>query len=61
MRLYGGQGTADMEARREPAHEPVRVMRVISRLNVGGPSTHVVLLNAGLDQMGYRSLLVTLK
>lgn len=50
-----------MEARREPAHEPVRVMRVISRLNVGGPSTHVVLLNAGLDQMGYRSLLVTLK
>lgn len=36
-------------------------MRVISRLNVGGPSTHVVLLNAGLDQMGYRSLLVTLK
>lgn len=34
-------------------------MRIISRLNVGGPSTHVVLLNEGLDRLGYTSVLVT--
>jgi glycosyltransferase involved in cell wall biosynthesis len=33
-------------------------MRIISRMNIGGPATHVVLLNAGLDREGYDCLLV---
>ena len=39
--------------------ERVRVMRIISRMNIGGPAVHVVLLNAGLDRDRYDSLLVT--
>ncbi|HEX6046311.1 MAG TPA: glycosyltransferase, partial [Pyrinomonadaceae bacterium] len=34
-------------------------MRVIARLNVGGPAKHVVWLTAGLQDDDYRSLLVT--
>lgn len=37
----------------------IRVMRIIARLNVGGPARHVVLLNAGLDRSQYQNLLVT--
>jgi glycosyltransferase involved in cell wall biosynthesis len=37
---------------------PTRVLRVFSRLNVGGPSLHVVLLSAGLRERGYETRLV---
>lgn len=37
----------------------IRVMRIISRMNIGGPSIHVVMLNAGLSPDTYDSLLVT--
>lgn len=37
---------------------PLRVLRVIARLNVGGPSRHVALLDRGLRQRGYETLLV---
>ena len=46
----------------EPADdgpERIRVMRIISRMNIGGPAVHVVLLNAGLDPQKYDCLLVT--
>jgi len=36
----------------------IRVVRVFSRLNIGGPSIHVILLTAGLEQRGYRTRLV---
>src|SRR5262245_45372686 len=36
----------------------IRVVRLFSRLNIGGPSIHVVLLTAGLEQRGYASRLV---
>jgi len=36
----------------------VRVLRLFSRLNVGGPSLHVVLLTAGLRPLGYETRLV---
>ena len=36
----------------------LRVMRLFSRLNIGGPSLHVVLLTAGLRSRGYETLLV---
>jgi glycosyltransferase involved in cell wall biosynthesis len=37
----------------------VKVMRIIARLNVGGPSIHVVNLNAGLNSARFESLLVS--
>lgn len=36
----------------------IRVVRLFSRLNIGGPSVHVILLTAGLEQRGYRTRLV---
>lgn len=36
----------------------VRVVRLFSRLNVGGPSVHVVLLTAGLAGRGYETRLI---
>jgi glycosyltransferase involved in cell wall biosynthesis len=38
--------------------EDVRVLRIFSRLNVGGPSLHVILLSAGLRPLGYDTRLV---
>jgi glycosyltransferase involved in cell wall biosynthesis len=37
----------------------IKILRIIGRLNVGGPAIHVVNLTAGLDPNRYRSLLVT--
>lgn len=34
-------------------------MRIVARLNVGGPATHVTLLNEGLTHLGMKCLLVT--
>jgi glycosyltransferase involved in cell wall biosynthesis len=39
--------------------EPVRVMRIIARLNVGGPAIHVSLLTVGLQDEAFQSTLVT--
>ena len=38
--------------------EPIRVLRVIARLNMGGPALHVAYLSAGLEHRGYRTTLV---
>ena len=37
----------------------IRVMRVIARLNIGGPAIHAILLTAGLDPARFESTLVT--
>jgi glycosyltransferase involved in cell wall biosynthesis len=37
--------------------EPIRILRLIARLNVGGPSLHVTYLSEGLDRVGYKTLL----
>jgi glycosyltransferase involved in cell wall biosynthesis len=37
---------------------PIRVLRVIARLNVGGPALHVSYLTRGLDDRGYETTLV---
>ena len=37
---------------------PIRVLRLFSRLNVGGPAIHVILLASRLDRLGYRTELV---
>jgi glycosyltransferase involved in cell wall biosynthesis len=46
--------------RRRRAASPgnVKVLRIIARLNVGGPARHVSLLNAGLDARGHETVLV---
>jgi glycosyltransferase involved in cell wall biosynthesis len=40
------------------AARPLKILRVIARLNVGGPARHVVLLNRGLQARGHDALLV---
>jgi glycosyltransferase involved in cell wall biosynthesis len=42
-----------------PSGRPIRVVRVIARLNVGGPAWHVILLTAGLDPARFQTTLVT--
>ncbi len=42
-----------------PDEERIRVMRVIARLNVGGPALHAALLTERLDPGRYESVLVT--
>ncbi len=39
--------------------EPIRVVRIIARLNIGGPSIHVHLLTKGLNHGRFVSMLVT--
>jgi glycosyltransferase involved in cell wall biosynthesis len=36
---------------------PVRVLRIIARLNVGGPARHVVILDRGLRRLGFETML----
>lgn len=38
--------------------EPIRILRLIARLNVGGPALHVSYLSRELDELGYRTTLV---
>ena len=40
------------------AEEPIKILRVIARLNVGGPALHVAYLAAGLADRGYETTLV---
>jgi glycosyltransferase involved in cell wall biosynthesis len=40
------------------ASEPVRILRVIARLNMGGPALHVAYLTDGLKRRGYETTLV---
>ena len=44
--------------RNRPPGRPVRVLRVIARLNVGGPALHVTYLARGLAERGYETTLV---
>lgn len=41
------------------APEPVRVLRIIARLNIGGPAIHTVLLTSGVQERGFDCTLVT--
>src|SRR5258706_5994966 len=44
--------------RRAPSPGTTRVVRLSSRLNIGGPSVHVILLTAGLREKGYETRLI---
>ena len=41
-----------------PKHSKTKVVRVIARLNVGGPAKHVIWLTEGLKQSAFETLLV---
>jgi glycosyltransferase involved in cell wall biosynthesis len=41
-----------------PAGRPVRVLRVIARMNLGGPAYHVSLLSGRMDRARFETLLV---
>lgn len=43
----------------ELAKRPLRIVRIIDRLNVGGPAKHVVWLAAGLDSKRFETVLIT--
>jgi glycosyltransferase involved in cell wall biosynthesis len=49
---------ADARANLDAVSEPIRVLRVIARLNMGGPAIHVANLAAGLETRGYHTTLV---
>src|SRR5438552_3979310 len=51
-------GRHDGTPRDTAQDEPVRVLRVIARLNMGGPALHVAYLTAGLRERGYDTTLV---
>lgn len=42
-----------------PARRPIRVLRLVARLNVGGPAVHLGVLNAQLHAPDYDTLTVT--
>ena len=43
----------------EAASRPIRIARVIARLNIGGPAQHTILLTAGLDRTRFATTLIT--
>jgi len=43
----------------EAVSRPIRIARVIARLNIGGPAQHTILLTAGLDRNRFATTLIT--
>jgi glycosyltransferase involved in cell wall biosynthesis len=42
----------------QPTAEPVKIVRVIARLNIGGPAVQAITLTQRLEERGYRTTLV---
>src|SRR5947207_9789924 len=53
-----GRTVGTKKMTRDAATEPVRILRVIARLNMGGPALHVAYLTDGLKKRGYETTLV---
>jgi glycosyltransferase involved in cell wall biosynthesis len=47
-----------MSAGPASASDPVRIVRIIARLNIGGPAIQAITLTKRLEPMGYRTVLV---
>jgi glycosyltransferase involved in cell wall biosynthesis len=43
----------------ETVPRPIRIARVIARLNIGGPAQHTILLTAGMDRTRFATTLIT--
>ncbi|HSB70241.1 MAG TPA: glycosyltransferase family 4 protein [Candidatus Methylomirabilis sp.] len=50
---------ADPTGSQPLAGRPARIARVITRLNVGGPARHAILLTAGMDRARFATTLIT--
>ena len=58
--MHHPSDTTNPESRITPdSNHAIRVVRIIDRLNVGGPTKHVTWLSAGLARDGYETILVT--
>lgn len=51
----GQEGNAALDMR----PDPIKIVRILGRLNIGGPAIHAVLLTEGLNEGPFRSILVT--
>ncbi|HEX5966220.1 MAG TPA: glycosyltransferase [Pyrinomonadaceae bacterium] len=58
VEVGGGNGREQDVDQRMPELSQTRIVRIIARLNVGGPAKHVVWLTSALQDEVYRSLLV---
>jgi glycosyltransferase involved in cell wall biosynthesis len=56
---WAAQRRGELPARYLPGAEPRRILRVLSRLNVGGPTLHVVLLTERMAARGAATCLVS--
>jgi lipopolysaccharide/colanic/teichoic acid biosynthesis glycosyltransferase len=43
----------------QPSDDKIRVLRIIARLNIGGPAIHVVNLHVGMDPTRFKQMLVS--
>jgi glycosyltransferase involved in cell wall biosynthesis len=57
--LTGTVGWLGTSAGTTSGDRPVRIARVIARLNVGGPAQHAILLTAGMDRARFLTTLIT--
>src|SRR5215831_8883858 len=57
--VHSGQLSVTGEAPGPSCTSRTRVVRIIDRLNIGGPSKHVVWLTAGLNAAGFDTVLIT--
>jgi glycosyltransferase involved in cell wall biosynthesis len=57
--LTGPAQSVGLPAGTGAAGRPIRIARVIARLNVGGPAQHVILLTAGMDSTRFHTTLIT--
>lgn len=57
--MTGPSPPVGMSAGETPPARPIRVARLITRLNVGGPAQHAILLAAALDETRFHSTLIT--
>jgi glycosyltransferase involved in cell wall biosynthesis len=59
MTMSNGRAVPDSALSPQPSALPVRVVRVIDRLNIGGPAKHVAWLSAGLSDDEFATTLIT--
>jgi glycosyltransferase involved in cell wall biosynthesis len=52
------RGTPGAGRRLKSDGQPIRILRLITRLNAGGPARHVIWLSEGLRRFGYETLLL---
>jgi len=57
--LIGATQAANASTGPASSTRPIRIARVIARLNVGGPAQHVTFLSTGMDRTRFNTILIT--